>query len=387
MAHLALYRRYRPKTFSEVIGQKSIIQTLTNALKTNTVSHAYLLCGQRGTGKTTIARLLAKAVNCTNLVNSKGDATTLSVPTLRRDNNRTENYEPCNTCESCLDINEGKSMDLIEIDAASNRGIDEIRNLKEGIRFSPIKSKYKVFIIDEVHMLTKEAFNALLKTLEEPPEHAIFILATTESEKLPATIVSRTQRFDFKKLTLKEITERLRLLAKNEKIDISDEAIKEIALSAEGSLRDAESLLDQLISLGYEEINFETLEEVLGRVNFEKISKFLNFVAKKDSGEAIRLINEIYDDGADIIEFSRAILKNLRKILLLKANPETEKILKDELTEDQLKTLKDLTEKFEIKELKKLMEEFLKAKEAIKHSPIPTLPLELIVFELGVDNK
>jgi len=176
-------------------------------------------------------------------------------------------------------------------------------------------------------------------------------------------------------------------LAKSEKIDISDEAIKEIALSAEGSLRDAESLLDQLISLGYEEINFETLEEVLGRVNFEKISKFLNFIAKKDSGEAIRLINEIYDDGADIIEFSRAILKNLRKILLLKANPETEKILKDELTEDQLKTLKGLTEKFEIKELKKLMEEFLKAKEAIKHSPIPTLPLELIVFELKVDNK
>jgi DNA polymerase-3 subunit gamma/tau len=365
MAHLALYRRYRPKTFSEVIGQKSIIQTLTNALKTNTVSHAYLLCGQRGTGKTTIARLLAKAINCTSRKSS----------------------EPCNTCESCLDINEGRSMDLIEIDAASNRGIDEIRNLKEGIRFSPIKSKYKVFIIDEVHMLTKEAFNALLKTLEEPPEHAIFILATTESEKLPATIISRTQRFDFKKLTLKEIAERLRLLAKNEKIDISDEAIKEIALSAEGSLRDAESLLDQLISLGYEEINFETLEEVLGRVNFEKISKFLNFIAKKDSGEAIRLINEIYDDGADIIEFSRAILKNLRKILLLKANPETEKILKDELTEDQLKTLKGLTEKFEIKELKKLMEEFLKAKEAIKHSPIPTLPLELIVFELKVDNK
>jgi len=365
MAHLALYRRYRPKTFSEVIGQKSIIQTLTNALKTNTVSHAYLLCGQRGTGKTTIARLLAKAVNCTNR----------------------KSAEPCNTCESCLDINEGKSMDLIEIDAASNRGIDEIKNLKEGIRFSPIKSKYKVFIIDEVHMLTKEAFNALLKTLEEPPEHAIFILATTESEKLPATIISRTQRFDFKKLTLKEIAERLRLLTKSEKIDISDEAIKEIALSAEGSLRDAESLLDQLISLGYEEINFQTLEEVLGRVNFEKISKFLNFIATKDSGEAIRLINEIYDDGADIIEFSRAILKNLRKILLLKANPETEKILKDELTEDQLKTLKGLTEKFEIKELKKLMEEFLKAKEAIKHSPIPTLPLELIVFELKVDNK
>jgi DNA polymerase III subunit gamma/tau len=360
MAHLALYRRYRPKTFSEIIGQKSIIQTLANSLKNDKVSHAYLFCGQRGTGKTTIARLLAKSINCIN----------------------EKSAEPCNQCSSCIEINESRSMDLIEIDAASNRGIDEIRNLKEGIRFSPIKSKYKVFIIDEVHMLTKEAFNALLKTLEEPPEHAIFILATTEPEKLPATIISRTQRFDFKKLTLKEITERLKLLAKNEKVNISDEAIKEIALSAEGSLRDAESLLDQLISLGYKEINFETLEEVLGRVNFEKISQFLNFVAKKDSGAAIRLINEIYDDGGDLIEFNRAILKNLRKILLLKANPETEEILKDELTKEQLETLKKLSEKFEIKELKKLMEEFLKAKEAIKHSPIPTLPLELIVFEL-----
>lgn len=360
MAHLALYRRYRPKTFSEIIGQKSIIQTLTNSLKNDKVSHAYLFCGQRGTGKTTIARLLAKSINCIN----------------------EKSAEPCNQCSSCIEINESRSMDLIEIDAASNRGIDEIRNLKEGIRFSPIKSKYKVFIIDEVHMLTKEAFNALLKTLEEPPEHAIFILATTEPEKLPATIISRTQRFDFKKLTLKEITERLKLLAKNEKVNISDEAIKEIALSSEGSLRDAESLLDQLISLGYKEINFETLEEVLGRVNFEKISQFLNFVAKKDSGAAIRLINEIYDDGGDLIEFNRAILKNLRKILLLKANPETGEILKDELTKEQLETLKKLSEKFEIKELKKLMEEFLKAKEAIKHSPIPTLPLELIVFEL-----
>ena len=360
MAHLALYRRYRPKTFSEVVGQKSIIQTLTNSLKNDKISHAYLFCGQRGTGKTTIARLLAKSINCTD----------------------NKSFEPCNKCDSCMEINEGRSMDLIEIDAASNRGIDEIRNLKEGVRFSPIKSKNKIFIIDEVHMLTKEAFNALLKTLEEPPEHAIFILATTEPEKLPATIISRTQRFDFKKLTLKEIAERLRLLAKNEKIDISDEAVKEIALSAEGSLRDAESLLDQLISLGYEEINFQTLEEVLGRVNFEKINQFLGFLAKKDSSEAIRLINKIYDDGADLIEFNKAVLKNLRKILLLKANADTEKILKDELTKEQLEALKKLAEKFDIKELKKLMDEFLKAKEAIKHSPIPTLPLELIAFEL-----
>jgi DNA polymerase-3 subunit gamma/tau len=372
MAHLALYRRYRPKTFSEVIGQKAIVQTLTNALKTNRVSHAYLFCGQRGTGKTTVARLLAKAVNCTNRI---------SINPPENPQKSAFDYEPCNQCESCTEINEGRSLDLIEIDAASNRGIDEIRSLKDGIRFSPVKSKCKVFIIDEVHMLTKEAFNALLKTLEEPPAHAIFILATTEPEKLPATIVSRTQRFDFKKLTIKEIIERLNKLAQEEKIKISDEALREIALSAEGSLRDAESLLDQLISLGYEEITAQTLEEILGRVNFQKISRFLEYLQKNDASEAIRFLNRIYEDGADLIEFSRAVIKNLRKILLLKTNAETEKIIKDEMTEEELKIIIKLSQNFDLKHLQKLMEGFLRVKEEIKHSPIPTLPLEIIVLE------
>jgi len=372
MAHLALYRRYRPKTFSEVIGQKAIVQTLTNALKTNRVSHAYLFCGQRGTGKTTVARLLAKSVNCTNRI---------SINPRENPQKSAVDYEPCNQCESCTEINEGRSLDLIEIDAASNRGIDEIRSLKDGIRFSPVKSKCKVFIIDEVHMLTKEAFNALLKTLEEPPAHAIFILATTEPEKLPATIVSRTQRFDFKKLNIKEIIERLNKLAQEEKIKISDEAMREIALSAEGSLRDAESLLDQLISLGYEEITAQTLEEILGRVNFQKISRFLECLQKNDASEAIRFLNHIYEDGADLIEFSRAVIKNLRKILLLKTNAETEKIIKDETTEEELKTLIKLSQNFDLKHLQKLMEGFLRVKEEIKHSPIPTLPLEIIVLE------
>jgi len=378
MTHLALYRRYRPKTFAEIIGQKAIVRTLVNALKTNRVSHAYLFCGQRGTGKTTIARLLAKSVNCANLVGEERNDTKLGIPTSRRDN---QSFEPCNQCESCREINEGRSLDLIEIDAASNRGIDEIRNLKEGIRFSPVKSKYKVFIIDEVHMLTKEAFNALLKTLEEPPHHAIFILATTEPEKLPATIVSRTQRFDFKRLTLNEIMERLKILAKGEKIKISDEAMREISLSAEGSLRDAESLLDQLISLGYEEITAQTLEEVLGRVNFQKISQFLDYLSQNNSAEAIRLINNIYDNGADLAEFSRSVLKNLRKILLLKINPEIEKIIKNEVTDEEMEALKKFSQNFENQNLQKLIEEFLKAKDEIKRSPIPTLPLEIIVLE------
>ena len=358
---LALYRRYRPKTFAEISGQKTIVQTLTNAILSSRISHAYLFCGQRGTGKTTIARLLAKSINCTN--------------------RKEKEFEPCNTCESCREINEGRSMDLIEIDAASNRGIDEIRDLKEGIRFSPVKSKYKVFIIDEAHMLTKEAFNALLKTLEEPPAHAIFILATTEPEKLPATIVSRTQRFDFKKLNFKEITERLKKLAESEKIKTSDEALKEIALSAEGSLRDAESLLDQLISLGHNEITLKIIEEAMGRVNFSKVSQFLEALAQKNSLEGIRLINNIYENGADLIDFNRMILKNLRRIMLLKISPEAEASINDELTKEELEALKKLANKFEAKTIAKLLESFLKTKDEIKYSPIPTLPLEIIVLE------
>jgi len=367
MSYLALYRRYRPKTFAEVIGQKSIIQTLCNALATNHVSHAYLFCGQRGTGKTTVARLLAKAVNCEN----------------RKENE----YEPCNQCGSCIEINEGRSLDLIEIDAASNRGIDEIRELKDGIRFAPVKSKYKVFIIDEVHMLTKEAFNALLKTLEEPPTHAIFILATTEPEKLPPTIISRTQRFDFKKLTLNEIISRLKILTEAEKVNITPDALKEIAISAEGSLRDAESFLDQIISLGYKQIDLNSLEEVLGRVSFSKIIQFLNYLLQKDTKNAIVFINNLYENGVDLINFSRAVLKLARQIMLLKINPQISQIIQDEFTEDQLEKVNQLAQSFPMNDLQKLIDSLLKIKEQIKYSPIQTLPLEMIVIQLCSENK
>lgn len=367
MSYLALYRRYRPKTFAELIGQKPIVQTLTNALLTKRISHAYLFCGQRGTGKTTIARLFAKSLNCEN----------------RKDNE----FEPCNKCQSCIEINENRSLDLIEIDAASNRGIDEIRNLKDGIRFAPIKSKYKVFIIDEVHMLTKEAFNALLKTLEEPPTHALFILATTEPEKLPATIISRTQRFDFKKLSIADIIERLKKLSDAEKIKITPEAFREIALAAEGSLRDAESLLDQLISLGYKEIDLNVLEEILGHINFEKITEFLNYLLQKDTKNALIFINKIYENGADLINFSRLLLKILRQILLLKINSQIENIIKDEFTPDQFIKIQQLSQSFSQNDLQKIIDLLIRIKEQIKYSPIPTLPLELVVIQYCEGSK
>ncbi|MEK7519244.1 MAG: DNA polymerase III subunit gamma/tau, partial [Patescibacteria group bacterium] len=261
---LVLYRKYRPQNFSEIIGQEHVVQTLKNALQKGLISHAYLFSGSRGSGKTTIARLLSKAVNCEKLKGS----------------------EPCNACSSCKEIQEGRAIDLIEIDAASHRGIDEMRELRDGIKFAPAKSKYKVFIIDEAHQLTKEAANALLKTLEEPPRHAIFILATTEIHKMIPTIISRCQRFDFRKLTIEEIIKRLELLAKKEKVNIEKAALELIALNSGGSLRDAESLLDQVLTFsgvlsGKGQIKAEDIKELLGLVEVRLVSQFCDYLVQK----------------------------------------------------------------------------------------------------------
>jgi len=365
-----LYRKYRPKTFSEIVGQENVVKTLTNAISMAMVSHAYLFYGPRGTGKTTVARLLAKAVNCT------GKNKTAS--------GQREEYEPCNKCISCLEINEGRAIDLIEVDAASNRGIDEMRNLREGVGIVPTKSKYKIYVIDEAHQLTKEASNALLKTLEEPPAHAIFILCTTEFSKILPTISSRCQRFEFKKLNLGQIIKRLEIISNKEKVDIEKEGLILIARTAEGSVRDAENLLDEVIITSSkrrrELIKKEDIEEILGIVGTELVSRFVEFLIKKDEKEALKYLSQTFNRGIDIENFSKKLSAYLRDLLLMKINPQ---IFKEKIvfTKEEEENLKRQGKEFSQENLKEIMRIFLEAHNQIKWSDLPQLPLELAVID------
>lgn len=293
--HITLYRKYRPKDFEEIAGQKEIVKTLKASLRNGKTSHAYLFTGPRGVGKTTIARLIAKGVNC--LKNGVTD-------------------EPCNECENCLSINDGSFMDMIEIDAASNRGIDEIRQLKEKINYQPVKGRKKIYIIDEVHMLTKEAFNALLKTLEEPPEHVIFILATTEADKILPTIISRCQRYDFKALSPNEMKEKLKSIATSEEVEVPEEVLDLIYENSGGSMRDATSILERIMitCLG-EEISLEKAEQVLGVTPLKKMQEFLEKLLDKDYTSLIKILDNFWKESVEIEIFFKDLAKYCKNLM------------------------------------------------------------------------
>lgn len=369
MQNLVLYRKYRPKTFAEIVGQEHVVKTLTNAISSGMVSHAYLFAGPRGVGKTTLARLLAKAVNCKN--RKEGE------------------FEPCNQCDSCQEINRGNAIDLIEIDAASNRGIDEIRDLRDGIRFVPTKSKYKVFIVDESHQLTDAAANALLKTLEEPPSHATFVLATTEAHKMIPTIISRCQRFDFRRLTMPEIIGRLETILKKEKINFEKEALNLIALSATGSIRDAESLLDEVVSFSGKErvVKKEMVEKLLGVADKAAVFQFLNFLNQKKAKEAVEFLNSIIFKGVDLKEFTKSLIQYLREIMLLKIDSQFQNPLFFGFSQEEKEEIKNLAKSFSDVELQQILEKFMEAENKMKFSSIPQLPLELAIVEICTKKR
>lgn len=296
MAYKALYRTYRPQLFRDVVGQDAIVRMIQNAIANNKISHAYLLCGPRGTGKTTIARVFAKALNCETR----------------------EEFEPCDRCTSCREISDSCSPDVIEIDAASNNGVDEIRNIRDRVGFLPSGAKYKIYIIDEVHMLTTGAFNALLKTLEEPPKHVVFILATTEPQKLPSTIISRCLRFDFKNVSIGEISKKIREVVANEEVSVSEEAINAISEAAEGGLRDALSILDQAISYAEDRVTIEEVNAVTGNLSSDKLIELAKTLEDKDANAALEIIDDLISMGKEVTKLVNGLLQFYRDLLLYK---------------------------------------------------------------------
>jgi DNA polymerase-3 subunit gamma/tau len=359
MSYLVLARKMRPQVFEEVIGQRHITQTLQNAISQNRVAHAFLFTGARGVGKTSTARILAKALNC-----EKGPS-----------------INPCNQCTSCREISAGNSMDVIEIDGASNRGIDEIRELRENVRYTPAKSRYKIFIIDEVHMLTREAFNALLKTLEEPPSHILFVFATTEPHKIPTTILSRCQRYDFKRIPLREIVENLRRITETEEVRVTPRGLLSIARESEGSMRDAQSLLDQVISYAGKEIKDEDLVDVLGLVDRQLLNDTIDAIAKQDAGRCMEIVEQVYQYGYDVQHFCRELLQTLRNLILLKVAERPEPLI--DLAGEEVNALRKQGEAFELDQLNHLFNLLLKGEEEMAQSTFPRTMLEMTLIRMA----
>lgn len=361
-----LYRKYRPRDFTEVVGQNHIKITLENEIKTESITHAYLFCGPRAVGKTTLARIFSKAVNC--LDRKKGDS------------------QPCNKCESCLEISDNRSLDIIEIDAASHTGVDNVReNIIASARVAPSRRKYKIFIVDEVHMLSISAFNALLKVLEEPPANVIFILCTTEIHKVPTTIISRCQRFDFKRISVSDTVKKLKYILDKEKIKADKEVLEGIARQADGHMRDAESLLGQIVAISGKEIKSEEANLVIPRSDIEEIAQLIDILSKKDAASGISLVNKLLDSGVDLDRFTGDLIEVLRKLLLSKISPGLGEKIGADFGESLEMKLSEASTKFEAGRLILILEKFITAKQAIKSSFIVQLPLELAIIELCSD--
>lgn len=356
MSYQALYREWRPATFSEVSGQEHVKQTLSNMLKQQKVPHALLFCGPRGTGKTTMAKILARAVNCSQGVTA----------------------EPCLTCSACTGVRENSSLDVMEIDAASNRGIDEIRELREHVKYSPVELRYKVYIIDEVHMLTTEAFNALLKTLEEPPAYVLFILCTTEPHKLPATIISRCQRFDFKRLGLDSLTKRLQVVAKANEVDLTIEAAKLIAEQAQGGMRDALGMLEQCMAYSAGSIDVEIVQTVTGSVPTTVFRRLLGALCENNLAYALELLNTELMNGREAGQYLTSYISTLRVLMLAAHSPQVLQMQGYE--PDQAAQLKELADKL-VKALPELITLALTTDNDMRYGGHPRLHLELLLVK------
>lgn len=381
---VVLYRKYRPKTFDEVVGQEHVVQTLTNALRLNRVGHAYLFSGPRGTGKTTVARLLARYVNCVPLFGGQSEPLTKGASAKTRWASADGGLPVCEAdtlCVNCRALFSGSNPDLVEIDAASNRGIDEIRQLREGARVAPMQSQYKVYIIDEAHMLTKEAANALLKILEEPPAHVMFVLATTDVEKLPATVHSRCQRFDFRLLTVPEITRRLAALANAERATIEAEAVDLLAQAADGSIRDGESLLEQVLVFLGERAGREDVMRLLGIPDPLIVRDIAGAILSGNTQQALEGVTAVMEKGGDVTVFATRLASYLRDVLLLNVDPFLAPVVEKRSGSAHVAGAIDHAALADRTRLISLIPKFIEAAELTKRSPIPQLPIELVIIE------
>ena len=359
MSYQVTARKWRPQTFDDVVEQQHVTRTLKNAIRLDRVAHAYLFAGTRGVGKTTMARVLAKALNCEH------------GPTP----------DPCGTCSACLDIAQGTAMDIVEIDGASNRGIDEIRDLRETLRYLPTRGRYKVYIIDEVHMLTKEAFNALLKTLEEPPPHVVFIFATTELDKIPHTIISRCQRFEFKRVSLAGIVSQLEHIIDREGIAISPTSLLRIAKAAEGSMRDAQSLFDQVVAYTGTEVDDREVGHLLGHVGSETLAQCLSAIIGQDAETALRTVDALQDEGHDAVAIIRALQEGLRHLIVLKTTEHPAELIS--LSEADLDLLRQVAESASVEDIYGLFQVLVTAEQSLRGASNAFLVLEMAVIRMA----